>query len=744
MANSGEKTLKQRILYLFNEIRYKAFQNDEEDMEAGASDSEQEERHEYTELLQGSVPCPSCKGSGRVPKGGFYAVILMMNVGVLEMEQQFVALIPINDERLEPKKTWRWIVGGASSCVILAMAAIFFLLPRPVHVSLPKAPVSRVNVVGKHLNGSESFMTFHFVNAINVTNQNLYPVNVVNASSTIVSDYYPLRQDIVGFGVSNYSMVLASEEVLHFNNTVSISGAQAVQCLGAVSTFSPAYITFSLEIVVVTEIFGHHQKLSFQANQHTHQLITRVPIPHFAFGETMRAVSGLPQEAPLMDADYDAFENHSDAALLSGGFWQWEFAELSKKEEPKQSEHDAVEPTEFFLLPSELNALSNLLNKAQLSDDLRKAYRHVWTRGASAPDLVKPESVAAELPTVAKYVEDDENELFTKLLWRIVRDKRLHEGFARALPGIVKNSTDEEPPSVSMIEGLLELYEAINPSLLYDLTRNVRKLYFSLPLHPWRLRGELIAKLDLALPLMNLTNRRELEDDLVDIGLSVFEERYALNRTAQEHFLASILASVSMNRVAYHLASKLTDTLGSSNKSFHRFSFASICQVILSNEMIDDETFDLLLGEHFFFYVAHDRAATIRGKFVEAFDRPHVKNLYGVPRKAQILPRMLRHMAEGDECSHVREMAQNLLDRLNAEKKPVPTSKPIEATNRSSNEEGLLELLKNLELMDFGNAAGPKAQPIIAKPSETDFDEVEVDPDKPFYSEDFRRFMDNS
>ncbi|KAK0422188.1 hypothetical protein QR680_007419 [Steinernema hermaphroditum] len=237
----------------FNEIRYKAFQNDEEDMEAGASDSEQEERHEYTELLQGSVPCPSCKGSGRVPK---------------EMEQQFVALIPINDERLEPKKTWRWIVGGASSCVILAMAAIFFLLPRPVHVSLPKAPVSRVNVVGKHLNGSESFMTFHFVNAINVTNQNLYPVNVVNASSTIVSDYYPLRQDIVGFGVSNYSMVLASEEVLHFNNTVSISGAQAVQCLGAVSTFSPAYITFSLEIVVVTEIFGHHQKLSFQANQH--------------------------------------------------------------------------------------------------------------------------------------------------------------------------------------------------------------------------------------------------------------------------------------------------------------------------------------------------------------------------------------------------------------------------------------------------------------------------------------------
>lgn len=27
----------------------------------------------YTELMGGSVPCPSCKGSGRIPKGKIYA-----------------------------------------------------------------------------------------------------------------------------------------------------------------------------------------------------------------------------------------------------------------------------------------------------------------------------------------------------------------------------------------------------------------------------------------------------------------------------------------------------------------------------------------------------------------------------------------------------------------------------------------------------------------------------------------------
>lgn len=55
----------------------------------------------YTELMGGSVPCPSCNGSGMIPKGmSFFNVFIRY----LELEGTLVALIPLNDDRLKPKK----------------------------------------------------------------------------------------------------------------------------------------------------------------------------------------------------------------------------------------------------------------------------------------------------------------------------------------------------------------------------------------------------------------------------------------------------------------------------------------------------------------------------------------------------------------------------------------------------------------------------------------------------------------
>jgi len=34
-----------------------------------SDDEDDDERSVYTELLQGSVPCPTCRGLGNVPKG---------------------------------------------------------------------------------------------------------------------------------------------------------------------------------------------------------------------------------------------------------------------------------------------------------------------------------------------------------------------------------------------------------------------------------------------------------------------------------------------------------------------------------------------------------------------------------------------------------------------------------------------------------------------------------------------------
>lgn len=43
----------------------------------------------YTELMEGSVPCPSCKGSGRIPKGRIL-FNLLLNVLLFLSESLFV------------------------------------------------------------------------------------------------------------------------------------------------------------------------------------------------------------------------------------------------------------------------------------------------------------------------------------------------------------------------------------------------------------------------------------------------------------------------------------------------------------------------------------------------------------------------------------------------------------------------------------------------------------------------------
>lgn len=62
----------------------------------------------YEELMHGSVPCPSCDGSGRIPKGSFHIcikTIKTIDVCFVEREKQLVALIPLTDKRLKPRRT---------------------------------------------------------------------------------------------------------------------------------------------------------------------------------------------------------------------------------------------------------------------------------------------------------------------------------------------------------------------------------------------------------------------------------------------------------------------------------------------------------------------------------------------------------------------------------------------------------------------------------------------------------------
>ncbi|EYB92911.1 hypothetical protein Y032_0189g1228 [Ancylostoma ceylanicum] len=169
---------------------------------------------DYTELMGGSVPCPSCKGTGRIPK---------------EMEETLVALIPLNDDRLKPKRTWFWVLIGIAMCTLLASGAIFMLVPRAVDLHSNRPAINIIHVT-EH-KSSPPMIRFHFMNYVNISNANYYVIQVVNTSATIISKFQPWSSDVIGSGLNASTISVAplssNNNQLMFNNSVTLSDVVA-------------------------------------------------------------------------------------------------------------------------------------------------------------------------------------------------------------------------------------------------------------------------------------------------------------------------------------------------------------------------------------------------------------------------------------------------------------------------------------------------------------------------------------
>lgn len=116
----------------------------------------------YEELFKDSAPCPSCRGLGRVPK---------------ELENQLVALIPLKDDRLKPRRTILSVSIAVSLCAITAGLLIFFLMPRNIVLSSNR-PLLEPTFIKVNDTPPDYFANFTVVNHYNVSNNNFYPVKI--------------------------------------------------------------------------------------------------------------------------------------------------------------------------------------------------------------------------------------------------------------------------------------------------------------------------------------------------------------------------------------------------------------------------------------------------------------------------------------------------------------------------------------------------------------------------------------
>ena len=116
------------------------------------------------------VVCPSCKGTGRLPKG---------------MEQELVALIPYKDNRLKPRPVWPYItvaVGLLALILFTGGALLFFMYPRSVAASTFDAVATTPNdsfVVTSRL------MNMSLNASVYVNNSNFFAISVLNLNITV-------------------------------------------------------------------------------------------------------------------------------------------------------------------------------------------------------------------------------------------------------------------------------------------------------------------------------------------------------------------------------------------------------------------------------------------------------------------------------------------------------------------------------------------------------------------------------
>lgn len=263
------ESLRRRILRWKSDImdivhRNTSAENVEEDSRSiqtlteGTSNRTSHSISDYTELHGGCVPCPSCKGSGLIPK---------------ELESTLVALIPINDERLKPKRTWLIVTFWVSLCVIIGSLLIFLLMPRTVTMSSNRMPIEKVHVTDRDVNTS-NYIDFAFLNKINVTSGNYMPVDLVNVTATITSKFQPWSTDIVGRGY-NSTFTDLSPMVLYrttcelvFNNTVHLKDVVAQYCQADFSKYIPLYVTLQFDISATLKYYyGHTEQVSLSIQQ---------------------------------------------------------------------------------------------------------------------------------------------------------------------------------------------------------------------------------------------------------------------------------------------------------------------------------------------------------------------------------------------------------------------------------------------------------------------------------------------
>lgn len=112
--------------------------------------------------------CPTCKGTGRIKQNE---------------QNKLIALIPLSDSRLKPKRLWIWILITFLLCFIASFGIYFFLSPRSIDIKSIYQNVKPYNITYiRDTNSTTVGLIIDFNEKYSITNKNFYSVHMKNVT----------------------------------------------------------------------------------------------------------------------------------------------------------------------------------------------------------------------------------------------------------------------------------------------------------------------------------------------------------------------------------------------------------------------------------------------------------------------------------------------------------------------------------------------------------------------------------
>lgn len=201
----------------------------------------------YVEFFPSTVPCPSCRGSGRIPKG---------------LEEQMVALIPLNDNRLKPRRTWLYVSIAVTVCIAGAALMTYFLLPRDVAIENNDR-----NYLPQYvkINSTLDELFISLTASYNFTNGNFFPLTI---SALNVSIIYNNIQ--VGMAINKTVIIIPMRKSKSYDIQINITFSQTF----GMTTFCNKTSTYGQMLFLPftasadASYFGHTEKPSLTSHHY--------------------------------------------------------------------------------------------------------------------------------------------------------------------------------------------------------------------------------------------------------------------------------------------------------------------------------------------------------------------------------------------------------------------------------------------------------------------------------------------